>query len=93
MKKEDWGRRVPLGFLLYRFARAGPTAAGEDPSSGGGEDGKGSLTEKGSVDSRGAGTKRGMNVAKLQCDANASNADARIWVNGRMDGRTDRERG
>ena len=24
--------RVPLGFLLYRFAWAGPTAAGEDPS-------------------------------------------------------------
>jgi hypothetical protein len=55
------------------------------------------LTEKGSVDrqtdrqtdrQQQAGTKRGMNVAKLQCDANAMH----MREFGSMAGRPDRER-
>lgn len=84
------GRAV--GFLVIDVHGWGPTAAGEDPSvwgRGRWEESLWCLREKGSVDREEAGTKRGMNVARLQCDAMCS-AYAGFWVVGRADGETDR---
>lgn len=69
--EEDWVA-VASGSLAVDGGWAGPTAAGEDPAVWGRGKWKGSEGRQSVRERKGDGEKgnqRGMNVAKLQCDA------------------------